>query len=142
MADAVVPGDRIVVPLDPDVPQRAEIVAGIVDSLLSAGIDAANITILQACGSTGQESLAAQLLARGTPVQIEVHAPQDPSQLAYLAASKDAQPIMLHRLLCEADLVLPVNLLRPIRRSVTLAHMVGSAPPFPTRPRSSDSEFH
>ncbi len=113
LAAAVVPGDRIVVALDPDVPQPAEIIAGIVNTLLLAGIDAESITILQTRESPRETSLVAPLMACSAPVQSVVHAPKDPSQLAYLAASKDAQPILLNRRLCEADLVLPVSLLRP-----------------------------
>jgi len=46
-------------------------------------------------------------------VRFATHDPGDRSNLAYLAASKDASPIVLNRLLCDADVVLPVSLLRP-----------------------------
>ncbi len=113
LAAAVVPGDRVVIALDPDVPQRAEIVAGIVNSLLETEIEPGNIIVLQAEEGPGEVPLRAQLQARGLSVEVVVHAPSDPAQLAYLAASKDAQPIMLNRQLCEAEVVLPVSLLRP-----------------------------
>ncbi len=113
LADTVVPGDRITIALDPDVPQPAALVAGLLDTCRMVGVDLANVTVLLSSEAGEAGSWAADLAALGTPVRIELHAAHDPTQLAYLAASKDAHPILLNRCLCDADLVLPVNLLRP-----------------------------
>ncbi len=110
---AVVPGDRVVVALDPDVPCAAELTAGIVHALFDAEVSADHITILQAPGGSGGKKFFTQLPPEAEQLQVVVHDPQDPSQLAYLAASQEAVPIMLNRVLCDADFVIPVNLLRP-----------------------------
>jgi nickel-dependent lactate racemase len=113
LPQAVVPGDRVVIALDPEVPQAGRIVAGVVQALLATAIPPDHITVLQACGHDHAERLAAQLPPGAQQVQFAVHDPRDAEQLAYLAASKDAAPIHVNRLLCDADLVLPINLLRP-----------------------------
>ena len=113
LCEAVVPGDRVVIAVDPDVPQAGQIVAGVVRALLETSVEASDITILQAERHVPVADLASQLPAEAGGVNFAVHDPADRGQLAYLAASKDASPIVLNRLLCDADLVLPVNLLRP-----------------------------
>jgi hypothetical protein len=45
---AIVPGDKVVLALDGDVPRAAEIVAAAVEALVDGGVNASNITILQA----------------------------------------------------------------------------------------------
>lgn len=113
LRQAVVPGDRVVVALDPDVPQAGQLVAGVVHALLEAAVEADHITVLQAQNRAYPAELSAQLPSNASQVQFAVHDPDDREHLAYLAASKDATPIVLNRLLCDADLVLPINLLRP-----------------------------
>ena len=44
---------------------------------------------------------------------VMAHDPRDQAGLCYLAATKDAAPIYLNRHLCEADVIVPINLLRP-----------------------------
>jgi nickel-dependent lactate racemase len=44
---------------------------------------------------------------------VVAHDPSEKASLSYLAASKEGEPIYLNRLLCEADVVIPINLLRP-----------------------------
>jgi nickel-dependent lactate racemase len=111
LSQAVVPGDQVVVAVDPDVPLAGQVVSGVVEALLATEVVADHITVLVSPGD--QSSIAAYLPPAATPVRIVVHDPDDRQQLAYLAASKEAAPIVLNRLLCDADVVLPINLLRP-----------------------------
>lgn len=113
LSQAVVPGDRVVLALDPEVPQAGEIVAGAVAALVDAGVDPDHITVLQAQRHEHTADLSARLGSAAPGVVFSVHDPDDRGQLAYLAASKDASPIVLNRHLCDADLVLPINLVRP-----------------------------
>ncbi len=110
---AVVPGDRVVIAVDPEVPQAGQIVAGVVHALLEAAVEADHITILHTPQHADTEQFRTPLGTNAQHIEFAVHDSNDPEHMAYLAASKDAAPIMLNRLLCDADLVLPINLLRP-----------------------------
>jgi nickel-dependent lactate racemase len=113
---ATVPGDRVVVAIEDDVPQQAAVVAAVVHSLVEAGVLPEDVTILLSGNSTTREHehisrlLDPRLAAE---VHIERHDPHETKGLAYLAASKENKPIYFNRLLFDADLVLPVGCLRP-----------------------------
>lgn len=113
LARAVVPGDRVVISVEPGIPQAACVVTGVVRTLLSAGVAAADIAVLTLGGSDADESLASRVTAASGEVTAVVHDPSDQAGLCYLAATKDAAPIYLNRHLCDADLIVPINLLRP-----------------------------
>lgn len=110
---AVVPGDRVVIALDEGLPRAAATVAGIVQVLLAAQIEAESIHVLHANSLENEQFEAAsaeyQQLAG---VSTSVHDPDSETDLAYLAATNDGKPIYLNRRLCDADLVLPINLVR------------------------------
>ena len=94
------------------VPQAAQITASVVRGLIAAGIAPDGITILrsQAGVSNGAEHpcrLVEKPLDRQIPTV--VHDPCDRAGLAYLAADDNGEPIMLNRLLTDADVVLPIG---------------------------------
>lgn len=110
---ATVPGDRIVVAIDRGVPQLAAVVAGIVETLLSGTAEPHDITIVLA----DKDDLQRQPLGQIGPgirdaIGVEVHDPAQMGGLAYLAASRDGKPIYFNRRIGEADVVLPVGVLR------------------------------
>ncbi len=108
LASAVVPGDRVVISADADIPQLPTILSGLVQSLRTQPVE---IAIL--LGETAHESgLKAIRLAVGENVEVLRHDPDTREQLAYLAANEAADPIYLNRRLLDADLVLPVILAR------------------------------
>lgn len=113
---ASTPGDRVVLALDQGVPGASEIVVGAVEVLLRAGVDPADITLLvggsgPALGliDRGAESLPGLPPAVRSDIRIEHHDLRDRKKLAYLAASRDAEPIYLNRGLVDADVVLPIS---------------------------------
>ncbi|HEX3657671.1 MAG TPA: lactate racemase domain-containing protein [Pirellulales bacterium] len=114
LAQAVVPQDRVTVALEPGVPQAAEIVAGIVDYLFRAGVQASDITILRTQNDVeaGAADPRCRLNGNADGVQLATHQPDDRSQLMYLAATRKGRPIYLNRTLCDADVVVPVGCLR------------------------------
>lgn len=125
LADAVLPSDRVVIAVAPDVPRTAAIVSGIVNELVASGVEPPNISILatdktaskkgdDAAGeATSLSPLVSQLPAHlQSEVQVAVHDPADPTSHSYLAASKDAAPVYLNRQLVDADVVIPVGMLR------------------------------
>jgi nickel-dependent lactate racemase len=110
LARAVVPGDRVVIPVDPGVPRVPQVVAGVVRTLMSANVDPSDMVVLTA---RGPEPEAAWARDFPSAVMVSAHDPRDKAGLCYLAAAKDATPIYLNRHLCEADVIVPINLLRP-----------------------------
>ncbi|MGM0485653.1 MAG: lactate racemase domain-containing protein [Planctomycetota bacterium] len=134
LGEAVVPGDRVVIAIDPDVPRSGEIVAGVVGALLDTVVEPDHITVLQTRRHLPTDQITAELPTSARQVNFAVHDPDDQGQLAYLAASKDATPVVLNRLLCDADLVIPVNLLRPESALLYTGPHAGLCPTF------SDSE--
>ncbi len=97
---SVVPGDRVVLPLDastPDLPAILEVVAG---TLRAAGVD--TITAV----STDPEPPS---LPGG--VSWRVHDPDDRAGIAYLSSTKEGQRVYLNRYLTDTDIVIPIGAL-------------------------------
>jgi nickel-dependent lactate racemase len=97
------------------VPQAAEVVAAIVPELLSGGAAPEDITILfhpASADSVPQDPRKHLPLPLRDAVQLAVHDPAHQDALSYLAADPQGAPIYLNRLLCDADLVVPVGCLR------------------------------
>ncbi|MGD9645181.1 MAG: lactate racemase domain-containing protein [Pirellulales bacterium] len=115
LTSAATPGDRVVLAIGPEVPQGAAIVGPIVEALLTAGVRPADITLLLDATAQGRDTdyLRRDLpVAVGAGLQIAVHDPTSRDAVAYLAATAAGQPIYLNRLLCDADLVVPIGCLR------------------------------
>jgi nickel-dependent lactate racemase len=115
LRQATVPGDHVVVALGPSVPQAADLVAAIVPELLAGGTAPEDITILREPPPSG--TAAADPRSRLPPplqdtVQLVSHDPAHRDGLSYLAADAQGAPIYLNRLLCDADLIVPVGCLR------------------------------
>jgi len=98
LAHSTTPGDRVVLALDRSVPQASQVIAAVIHALVEAGVDPDGIAILrtQADVEAGGDD-PCRLLSRS---------------LAYLAANDAGEPILIHRALHEADLVLPIGCLR------------------------------
>ena len=110
--EAVVPGDRVVIALQRDVPHGPTLVRTLMDVLLSRDVDPAEVTILQPAGLTA----ATDDPRCGLPEAIreavgwEVHDATDEDRRAYLASSAAGDRLYLSKTLVEADLVVPVGL--------------------------------
>lgn len=96
------PDDRVAIAVEPGVPEAAGIVQGVVEALLASGAQRGQIAVLRA---------SADALDCG--VREVQHRPDDADSLAYLAATDDAYPIYLNRVLYDADVVVPIGLRRP-----------------------------
>ncbi len=115
LAKTATPGDRVVLALDHALPQAGQIAAAVIRSLVAAGVEPDGITILrsQADRRRGAEDpcclLDDTLRERVTAV---THDPSDRDGLAYLAANDEGEPIVLNRLLTDADVVLSIGCLQ------------------------------
>jgi lactate racemase len=104
----IVPGDQVTIALDPEIPECQSVLDALVGVLGEAGVEPAGITVLTTtAGPSGCEGVASM---GGT---IAVHDPDDRAGIAYLASTKEGRRIYLNRLLTDADVVVPVGLLRP-----------------------------
>lgn len=116
LSQATVPGDRVVLALEPGLPQAAAVVAGIVHTLLEGHSRTEDISILRDTSNESGElpTCPLSLLKSEIRDRIELaeHDPTDADQLAYLATAKDGKAIYLNRLLADADVVLPVGIAR------------------------------
>lgn len=112
----VVPGDRVVVALDEGLQQASSIVATVVLELLEAHIEPDAITVIR---SETDARLSRANPTRKLPaeirkqVQVVVHDPSDREKLALLGVSNDDQPIYLSREIVDADVVLPIGVVKP-----------------------------
>ncbi len=102
----VVPGDRVAIALDPDLPAPRAILDVVTDVLESAGVEPEAITIVEAA-RRDSPSVSGD---RGEVA--EVHDPSNPERLAYLATTAAGSRVYLNRTLIDADVVVPVGLLR------------------------------
>lgn len=98
---ALTPDDRVTVVLDPGLPHAADLLAGVLEHLGTAGIAPAAVTVLTPPGSDQQwvEVLPDEF----ADVTAETHDPTDRKKLAYLATTKVGRRVYLNRTLVEAD---------------------------------------
>ena len=118
LAQCVMPADRVVLALDHDIPQVAHIVAAVVQTLTEAGVEPESITVLQSQADHAAHATdPRQLLPLALQKRIALlpHNPADRRELAYLAADKAGEAILINRTLHEADVVLPISCLRDSR---------------------------
>ena len=116
LPQATVPGDRIVLALDHGVPRADAIVAGIVHSLLEGYAKAGDIQLVRASSDSASARLSNPLgllePSVRDAIEVQIHDPHDTKSMSYLAASRDAKPIYLNRTIFDADVVIPIGVLR------------------------------
>ena len=111
LSAATVPGDRVAIAVDADVPQAADIVRGTVESLQRAGIEPGAISIVTTSEALSQRCRDA-LAGNGTSdVSYVVHDPTDEQNLCLLGATRHGA-LMTNRTIFDADLVLPIGVAR------------------------------
>lgn len=122
LASAVVPGDRVVIALEPGVPQADLVVAGVVEALAEAGVVPGDITVLSSLEAGCEPSdepeavssaTAVSTATRSSAVRHLSHDPANRGQLSYLTNIGEGKPVYLNRAICEADFVVPIGCLRP-----------------------------
>lgn len=113
LGDSTFAGDRVVLPVARDVPQTPALIAGLINTLVSAGVHPYDIRVLLAPNSKLGDKATAELddeIQRH--IVVEQHDPKDRDRLSFVAAAKDGKPIYVNRSLCDADLVIPVGCVR------------------------------
>lgn len=114
LARATVPGDRIVLALEPGVPSAAHVMAAVAGYLVESGTAPDQLTILQTPDDAAAGDEPQRLLpdAWRHEVALEVHSPDTSGKLALLGTTREGRPVHLNRTLLDADLVVPIGCLR------------------------------
>jgi nickel-dependent lactate racemase len=112
LAAGVVPGDRVAIAVDGAIPCMGDIVRGAVKALENAGVESDAISVVACDGTTNQicrEACAAEA-SRG--VQFVVHDPEDEQNLCIAGMTKRGIPLLINRVIFDADIVLPIGCAR------------------------------
>lgn len=113
LARGTTPGDRVVLALQRDVPDAAQIVAATLDYLVQAGVETDGISVLTVKGDPQAAGLNDQWPdAWAGHVALVEHDPTDQRRMAYLARADSGESVFLNRLLTEADVVVPIGAIR------------------------------
>ena len=112
LASATIPGDRVVLALDQCIPQAAQIVAGVVHTLLEGATTAKDISIVLADGEWVTDPIGQLPSSIAKDIKVSQHDPSDSNSLSYLAASREGKPIYFNRQVFDADVVMPISTLR------------------------------
>ncbi len=108
----VVPGDRVVLTVDPETVFAAEIIASVWEQLQTVPDGGVTLTLLFPEDHTGGgwQWLRDQLpLHVQQQIIVHVHNPADSSQISYIASSGGGERVYLNRLLSDADLIITVG---------------------------------
>ena len=103
----LVPGDRVAIAFDPAIPQSRLVLDALVRVLGESGVGPETLTIV-----SPSSPMAASGDSPSPDGSIQVHDPDDRTHIAYLASTKEGRRIYLNRSLTDADVVVPVGLLR------------------------------
>jgi len=115
------PSDQVTLALDCGVPHVDDVAAAVIHALVEGGgvgPDGISILRTKADADAGLKDPCGLLPAEWRRrIRSVVHDPSDRKRMAYLAASESGDPILLNRLLTDADVVLPIGCLRSQRTS-------------------------
>jgi nickel-dependent lactate racemase len=110
----VVPGDQVILAIDPETPFLSEIIPIIWEQLQSIPDGGVLMTLLLPEDPSGQgwqwirESLPLHIQQQLT---VQIHDPNDRTQISYIASSAAGERIYLNRLLSDADLIVTIGLI-------------------------------
>jgi nickel-dependent lactate racemase len=99
---ALTPDDHVAVVLDEHLPDLGRLLVPVLEHLVSAGINAAALTLVCPPSASRQEWLE-DLPEDFEDVQLEVHDPKNRQRLAYLATTAAGRRVYLNRSVVEAD---------------------------------------
>ena len=114
LAQAVFPGDRVVVAVEEGLPQAAALVEALVHAILDAGLTPCDVCVLTAAADADFSGDFQHRFPEhdGRGIDVVVHDPKTRDGLSYLAADEAGNPIYINRRLADADVVLPIGCLR------------------------------
>ena len=102
----VVPGDRVVLSIDPEVPDLARVVSAVAEVLLGAEVASIQGVALAPLPASERDDWPATV-----PLIVHEEDPAEPSSMAYLASTTAGRRVYLPRSVTEADVVVSIGLL-------------------------------
>lgn len=127
LSQLTVEGDEVVLAVADGLPCMEQIVEGMVESLIDAGTDPDNVTVL--LSENYRSQLDGLRLRSAEPVHWVCHNPDQEEEMSYLATTDEGRSIFLNRLLTNADLVIPLGC---FRTGAVYDHFGVHTPVFPT----------
>jgi nickel-dependent lactate racemase len=119
LASATVPGDSVTVALQYQTPQLGYVLEGVLAALEHAGVEKTSIKVLLAAEFVGDTELQQTLRdIAGGEVTFVLHDAGVEDQLALLGITEASRTLRLNRVLCDADLVIPVGPVRGEAQSI------------------------
>ncbi|APW60432.1 lactate racemase domain-containing protein [Paludisphaera borealis] len=106
LRQVVVPGDHVAIAIDSGLRRTGTLVKVLREVLNESGVEPDSINVVAL--SAPVEGAEAE---KGGPT-VEIHDPSDRDRLSYLATTAEGRRVYLNRTLTDADVVLPVGLLR------------------------------
>lgn len=103
LRQAVVPGDRVVLAVDPATPRLRVLLDIVIEILRTAGVEPGAIRVL--CTGLPSEGVTDRL---PEGVTWTVHDPDEPADIAYLASTEAGRRVYLNKHLIDADIVVPI----------------------------------
>lgn len=110
----VVPGDSVVIVVDPETPSVAELLAVVCEQFQSLSDEGVSLTLLLPTDlfGTGWSGLIEQLpLHLREQLTVHVHDSAETSQLSYLASSAGGDRVYVNRRIADADLLVSIGVI-------------------------------
>lgn len=105
LSAAIVPGDRVALAVDPNIPQIVEVIRGVLQAIQATAAGVIDIVLWD---EATDETLAAIRREFGDAASVSRHQTDQRSELCYLAADEAGDAIYLDRVVVDADFVLPI----------------------------------
>ncbi len=105
LAESIVPGDHVVLAIDPNVPQIKQVVAGVIQAISQTEAGRIDVVLWDEVDDVTMETVTKEVSPSSKVIRHQGDRRRD---VRYLAADESADPIYVNRLLVDADFVLPV----------------------------------
>ena len=111
LEQAIIPGDRVAIAVDANIPSIAKVVEGALRAVRQAGAGEIDIVVSDEASEMTLESI---IRIAGDQTRVSRHECSKRESLRYLGADEGADPIYLNRWLVDADFVLPIAAVRTL----------------------------
>lgn len=117
LASSTVPGDMVVLAIQYGIPLVQNVVQGALDALGHAGIESSSITVLITSQFAADSAALRELkeVIRDS-AKLVIHSAED-DELALLGITNSERLLRLNRVLCDADLVIPIGVTKSPERT-------------------------
>lgn len=106
---ALTPDDHLVVVVDETLSHLGVAVSAILEHVIAAGVSPENVTLLCAPSLGSRQTWLDDLPEAFQDARLEVHNPDEPTRLAYLATTRAGKRLYLNRTLVEADQIIVLS---------------------------------